>query len=241
MLASLNLLRNTVTALLSRFDLSDLKLTDFSVRKIFKSVMLKLFLVLLASTTLVQAQYFYEDEVIIVKEFDEKIQKIGDELKTKTSWNLYMVAVEDIGDQRLVDFQKKYHRSFKKPFVVLALSLKQGPVEPGKMDKRMGRVGIYGSEGFEDKLDKENILRSTLYPLLGAKVKSDPRNKYITVLFNGYAEIAEQIADSFGVSLETSAGNTNRTVINIIKFAFYAMILGAIVIFLYQKYYTKER
>jgi hypothetical protein len=227
-----------VAALLSRFNLSDLKTSSTFA---FKSVTLKVLFLTLLSSTFSQAQYLLKDEVIIVKEFDEKIQKIGEELKAKTGWNLYMIAVDDIGDQTLVDFQKQFVSSFEKPYAVLALAIKQGKHEPGKMDERVGRVGIYGTSGYETKMDKEDILRGTLYPLLGAKVKSDPRNKYITVMYNGYADIAEHIADSYDVTLESSSGNTNRTVINVLKFLFYAMILGAIAIFMYQKYYTKER
>lgn len=235
---SLNSLLKTVAALLSRFNLSDLKM---SKQIAFKSVTLRVLFLTLLSASFSHAQYLFKDEVVIVKEFDEKIEKIGQELKSKTGWSLYMIAVEDIGALTLVDFQKQFVPSFEKPYVVLALAIKQGKIEQGKMDERVGRVGIYGSKGYEDKIDKEDILRGTLYPLLGAKVKSDPRNKYITVMYNGYADIAEHIADSYDVHLESSSGNTNRTVINILKFAFYAMILGAIAIFMYQKYYTKER
>lgn len=188
-----------------------------------------------------QADYFFIDDVIKVKEFDIKIQKIGDELRQKTGWNLYMLAVDTIGEQKLIDFQKEHSEHFVEPYAVLALTLKQGKVEQGKLDKRTGKVGIYGSVGFREKIDTNNILRNTLYPLLGAKVKTDPRNKYIQVLYNGYADIAEDIADSFDVDLESSAGNTNRIVINILRFFFYAMIIGAFGIFAYQKYYKRER
>ena len=72
-------------------------------------------------------------------------------------------------------------------------------------------------------------------------MRTDPRNKYIQVLFNGYADLADHIADSYDVDLENSPGNTNRIVINILRFFFYAMIIGAIAIFVYQKYYKRER
>lgn len=188
-----------------------------------------------------QANYFFIDDVIQVKEFDEKIQKIGVEIQQKTGWNLYLLATNDIGEQKLLDFQKEHAKSFQKPYIVLAFATKQGVVESGKLDKRVGKIGIYGTDGYAERIDREDILRHTLYPLLGAKVKSDPRNKYITVLYNGYAEIADQIADEYNVDLESSDGNANRVVINVLRFFFYAMIIGAFGIFAYQKYYKKER
>lgn len=186
------------------------------------------------------ADYFFIDNVIQVKEFNQKIQDIGVELERKTSWNLYMLAMNDIGEQKLLEYQKRHDASFKKPYIALIFAVKQGSVEQGKLDKRSGKIGIYGSEGYLDKIDKEGILRSTIYPLLGAKVKSDPRNKYITALYNGYAEIADQIADSYDVTLESIPVDANRISINILRTIFYGIIFGAFAIYFYRKYFKKR-
>ena len=201
--------------------------------------MLKHFILLLLCLSFLKANYFLVDDVIRVKEFDEKIYKLGAEVAQKTGWNIYMLATNDIGSQKLVDFQKRYATQFKEPYIVYALALKQGSVEQGKLDERTGKVGIYGSQGYRDKIDRDKIL-GNLYDLLGTKVRTDPRNKYIQVLFNGYADIADDIADSYGVELENSPGNTNRIVINLLRILFYGMIVGAFVIYFYQKY-KRER
>jgi len=192
------------------------------------------------SISVLKADYFFIDNVIQVKEFDEKIEKIALELKQKTSWNLYMIAMNDIGEQKLSDYKKGVEKNFLKPYVVLAFVTKQGAVEQGKLDKRSGKVGIYGSEGFLDKVDKEDVLRGTIYPLLGAKVKSDPRNKYITALYNGYAEIADQIAQSYDVSLDAIPADANRITINLLRILFYGMIVGAFAVYFYRKYFKKR-
>lgn len=186
------------------------------------------------------ADYFFIDNVIQVKEFNQKIQDIGTELEKKTSWNLYMLAMDDIGEQKLIAYQKAHEASFKRPYIALIFAVKQGSVEQGKLDKRSGKVGIYGSEGFLEKIDKEDILRNTLYPLLGAKVKSDPRNKYITALYNGYAEIADQVAESYDASLESIPVDANRISINVLRTIFYAIILGAFAVYFYRRYLKKR-
>jgi hypothetical protein len=201
--------------------------------------MLKKFLFLLLTLSFLKADYFLVDEVLRVKEFNEKINKLATEVHQKTGWSIYMLAAEDIGAQKLVDFQKRYEESFKKPYIVFALALKQGSVEAGKLDNRTGKVGIYGSKGYREKIDREDVL-GNVYDLLGTKVRTDPRNKYIQVLFNGYADIADELADSYGVDLENSPGNANRIVINILRLLFYGMIIGAFAIYFYQKY-KRER
>lgn len=207
---------------------------------LLKQTARKVSLLSLLLLSFAQADYFFIDDVIHVKEFDEKIQKIGAELQQKTSWNLYMLAMDDIGEQKLKAYQEKFSSHFKKPYIILAFATKQGFVEQGHLDERSGKVAIYGSEGFLDKIDREDILRGTLYPILGAKVKSDPRNKYITALYNGYAEIADQVAQSYGVSMDSIPADANRMTINVLRFIFYAMILGAFGIYFYRKYFKKR-
>jgi hypothetical protein len=58
-------------------------------------------------------------------------------------------------------------------------------------------------------------------------------------MFNGYSDIAEQIAASHGVVLSSAAGNSNKNVILVFKFIFFGMILYAI--FRYLKIVIKNR
>ncbi len=197
--------------------------------------MLKKLILLLLTLSFLKANYFLVDELLRVKEFDEKIHKLGYEVTQKTGWNIYMVAVEDIGASKLVDFQKRYAQHYKEPYIVFAVTLKQGKLEQGKLDERTGKIGIYGSQGYKQKIDREEIL-DDVTQLMVAKVKSDPRNKYIQVLFTGYADIADHLADSYGVTLENSPGNTNRNMINLLRVIFYGMIIGAFGIYFYKKY-----
>ena len=44
-------------------------------------------------------------------------------------------------------------------------------------------------------------------------------------MFNGYSEIAEQIASSYGIELESAAGNENKIAIDVIRLIFYGVIL----------------
>lgn len=200
---------------------------------------LRVSLLLVLTLSCVKADYFFTDSVIQVKEFTDKIETMGAELHQKTGWNLYLLAVDDIGEQKLIDYQKEQAQYLKKPFIMLTLAIKQGKVIPGHMDDRHGKVGIFGSDNYRQQFDYQEVLNGTLYPILGSKVKGDPRQKYITALYNGYAEIADQVAQTYNVELKSSEGNANRIVINTLRFVFYLIILGAVGIFTYNKFFKR--
>jgi len=84
--------------------------------------------------------------------------------------------------------------------------------------------------------DKEAVLSpfsGTIIPLLVAKNKKD--DKYTAALFNGYADIADQVADSYNVELASSIGNTNRNIINLLRFVIYTSILIALAVYIVKK------
>ena len=60
-------------------------------------------------------------------------------------------------------------------------------------------------------------------------------------MFNGYADIAEQIAQSKGVELENAVGDANRNTILIVKVLFYGFILYGIFLFLKRKLYLRRQ
>ena len=83
------------------------------------------------------------------------------------------------------------------------------------------------------KIDEVKELLSTsggvILPVLGQKVKPENLHKqYSAAMYNGYSEVAEQIAASYGVTLENAAGNTNKNTLYVIKAIFYGVILFSI-------------
>ena len=60
-------------------------------------------------------------------------------------------------------------------------------------------------------------------------------------MFNGYVDIAEQIANSKGIVLENAVGNSNKTSIFIVKILFYGFILYGIVLYIKRKLYIRRQ
>jgi len=79
-------------------------------------------------------------------------------------------------------------------------------------------------------------------PILAEKAKGDDIvNKYAVAMFNGYSEIAEQIAASRGVELESAAGNQNQVAIDVIRLIFYGVLLLFLFKFIRGRFFRSER
>lgn len=91
------------------------------------------------------------------------------------------------------------------------------------------KIDIINSKELDNRYDKEQILspwpwRGTILPLLTAKTK-DPKANIEAALLNGYADIVEQVANSYNVKLDSALGNQNRIVFDILKILFYGIIV----------------
>ncbi len=81
----------------------------------------------------------------------------------------------------------------------------------------------------------------TILPLLAQKAKEgEVLGKYAGSMFNGYADIAEQVAASKGVVLENAVGNANQNSIFAVKILFYGFIVYGIVLYIKRKLYLRR-
>ncbi|QOY54496.1 3-dehydroquinate dehydratase [Candidatus Sulfurimonas marisnigri] len=210
-----------------------------------------LILTLLFNTSLT-AQYLYKDEVIFNPAFGEQIEKLGYELHQKTGISLRLIMLKELPNKmRIVDYEKELMKDFSEPTVLLTFS---------EMDSK---VDILASEPSLYKyFDKKQILSpisspvqafvialmnmdfsdmtsgGTILPLLAQKAKQgEVLGKYSGSMFNGYADIAEQIAESKNVVLQNAVGNANQNSILLVKVLFYGIIVYGIVLYIKRKLY----
>ncbi len=159
---------------------------------------------------------------------------MGQELYAKTNWSAYLVVIEDINNsapsdrEKLFAYEKEIIPALQEPYVLMVLAIKQQ------------KVHITGSEGFGEMFDPIEVLEESVYPLLGSKIKGDDRQKYLAVTLNGYGEIVDKIAQHYNVSLENSIGDTNKNTINFLRVLFYAILVGALGIYVYRRYLKKR-
>ena len=204
-----------------------------------------LILTLLFSNTLF-AEYLYKDDVVQRDSFTEEIDKIGSELYEKTGVSLYLVMVRDLDEnQSIADYELALANELPQPAVILSFVELKKQVQilanPTSLysdfDKEkvlspnatfIGAVvsSIMFARSLDDIKEFMSNYGGVVLPVLAERAKGDDIvNKYAVAMFNGYSEIAEQIADSYGIKLESAAGNENKIAIDVIRLIFYGVIL----------------
>ncbi len=192
------------------------------------------------------AEYLYKDDVVQRDSFTEEIDKIGTELYEKTGVSLYLVMVRDLDEnQSIADYELALAKELPQPAVILSFVELKKQVQilanPTSLysdfDKEkvlspnatfIGAVvsSIMFARSFDDIKEFMGNYGGVILPVLAERAKGDDIvNKYAVAMFNGYSEIAEQIAGSNGVELESAAGNENKMAIDVIRLIFYGVIL----------------
>jgi len=214
-----------------------------------------LVLALLFNTSLF-AQYLYKDELIFNPAFNAEVEKLGEELYQKTGVSLRLVMLKELPkDMSIVDYEKELMKDFNSPTILLTFS---------EMDSK---VDIYANQrSLYEYFDKKQVLSpisspvqafviallnmdfsdmssgGTILPLLAQKAKEgELLGKYSGSMFNGYADIAEQIAANKGVVLENAVGSANQTSILIVKVLFYGFIVYGIFLYIKRKLYLRRQ
>lgn len=156
------------------------------------------------------------------------------EVKEKTNWSLYIVAIDELngtGDakSKLFAYEKELSTKLKGNYVLFILAIKDM------------KVDIIGSKGYESQLDKQKILEEDVYPILGAKIKKNEKEKYLTAVLNGVGEVADEIAAHNNVQLVNGIGNTNKTTLDVVRVVFYSIIIFFGSIYLYRRFLKKRK
>lgn len=158
-----------------------------------------------------------------------EIEKIGNEVKNKTGISIYLCAKKSIDNQKIKIFEKKLSKKLNKPFILLAMAANEQ------------KVDIMTSPQTKDLIDVDDILSpfsGTIIPILTERKGED---KYSAAMLNGYADIADRVADKIGVKLSSSVGNTNRILINILRIIVYGSFLYFVIMYTRKKILAKKK
>lgn len=160
------------------------------------------------------------NDEILSQKVSQKLNEIGNELYEKSGINLVVGVYKD---GELDALFKEQNLSL--PFAFLALI----------RDKK--KVEIFADSKTSQLFNKEQILSpnpesGTIIPIL---VSKNGKDIYNAAILNGYADIAEQIAESLNLNLENSIGSSNKTTLNFLRFFIYGLIGLFIIIILYKK------
>jgi hypothetical protein len=192
---------------------------------------LKFLLLALAFNTLfaVENNYILKHDGLIDQRAQDKINEIGLEAKNRLGINVYTFIIENNGidpsaprDERRAMmnlFNNKIIDSLdvKSSYAVLIISIDQK------------YTGILVSDDLKKYIDKDDILDGYVVPLLASKDKNSLFSKTSAATLNGYAQIADSIAEHQGIELVSSIGSAGKTASSIWRVFMYFLVVTGII------------
>jgi len=187
-------------------------------------LMLSLFL------NFLNAKYLFNDHLVSPKASDY-IEKMGSELKEKTSVNAYLFTTNDKIKRgvSVYDFIKRYKDSVSEPYVGIVFAPNSQRIHV-----------VASSKELLSKLDKGEILDSAI-DVFAVKDSNTKQSKFDLGLVQAYSELADQVAKTKSVKLDSTIKAGGGWVLKIVN----SLILvgSLIVIWLYfiAPYFRKKR
>jgi hypothetical protein len=204
------------------------------------------------------AEYLYKDEIVHRQAFSDQIEKLGSELYQKTGISLRLIMLRELPEGKsMLEYEKELLANFHEPTVILTFSEMDKEVDIETNDtslyKYFNRKQVLSPVAspvqafimalvYADSFDTFNEMRKdyggTILPLLAQKAKKEQVvGKYAGSMYNGYIDIAHQIATSKGVVLQNDPGDANQEALFWVKLFFYGFVLYAIVMLIKRKIY----
>ena len=172
-------------------------------------------LLLLLLTNLLNANSLFNDHLVSPKAADV-IENIGKELKEKTSINGYLITTNKKIERgvSVYDFLKKYS-GIEKPYVGIVFA-------PNSM-----RIHIVSSDKkLLEAIDKGKVLDYAI-KVIASKDSNSLQSKYDVGLVQAYSELADEIANSKGVKLESTIKESGGWVLKIVNTL---IIVGSLIV-----------
>lgn len=166
----------------------------------------------------------------------EKINAMGNEVKSKLNVNIYLDIKGDNGinpelarEERLAIMKQKEadlissiqkDLNTSKSFVILTLALDQK------------YINILCSDDLKNVIDKNSILDGYIIPLLATQDKNTLNSKVSAATLNGYAEIADTLSKNKGITLESSIGSEGKVASTMWRVFMYTLVIIGILLYI---------
>lgn len=185
---------------------------------------------------------------IIVPKSKEFISALAGEIFTKSSIKLFVDVIDEVSlpscyptKQSRKIYQNQVISKLNAPFVIIFLFVQEHKIEilssqdlhyadkanPKSTSQKPAQDTVSTTEAKKEFLSPkklDSIYFDYMAPLLPHKEEDLTPNRISGVILNGYAEIADRIADTYHFTLENNFPRDEEGVRNYVKFILYAML-----------------
>jgi len=207
----------------------------FTYTQMRRAIMALLFSLIIFSPTFSFANFIYEGDHLINDKTIEKMKEIGKELHEKTGVTIALVTKEHLTKDEFLEIKNRYLKELKPPFVLWIFS------KTYEDKKDFGLNQMFNSPDLDGKFDKDSLFSpfsgSFTKLIVIKKSKTDPTS---AAFLNGYADLTDMIAKSYGVTLKSSIGHESHTFMIIIRILFYLSLLYFAWLYVKKRFLKKE-
>jgi len=208
-----------------------------SIKKLKIGVIFSLLLFL--SQNILADRFILSDDGLIDPRAQEKINQMGLESKEKLGVNIYLYvkSTYGLGDKikgkdkiiYLKDHEAKVLEVLKKPYALMTMSIDEQ------------HVNLVVSKSLEKIIDKNDILDGYVVPLLASKDKNTLYAKVSAASLNGYAAMADIIAQEQNIELESSIGSQGKIASTIWRVMMYTLVVIGLLVYTFVMLREKRR
>ncbi|MCH9740578.1 MAG: hypothetical protein K0U38_07030 [Epsilonproteobacteria bacterium] len=187
----------------------------------------------------IDSRFLIEGKKLIDPRSVQKIDEIGNELFSKTGVNIYVYAKDfyPINEFESIKAKHTYIKGLEddivakldSPYVLLSMAVKEK------------HVNLLSSSDVSPMVDKDDILDNFIIPLLASKDKNTPYSKVSAAILNGYAEVADRVAEVKGLKLESSIGSGNTNFTSVWKVFMYFIVITGLLAYTYAVLRARKR
>ena len=192
--------------------------------------LLYLLLVFIANVHATTHPYILSHDGLIDARAQDKILEIGNETKAKLNVNLYINIKENNG----IDIKEEHNirreqmklkeqllvQNLEKPYAVLSISIDQL------------YTNILISDDLKEIIDRDDILDNYVIPLLASKDKNSLFAKTSAAVLNGFAQMADSVAESKNIKLDSSIGSEGKTAGTIWRVFMYTLVVAGLLLYI---------
>ena len=183
--------------------------------------------------------FILSEDGLIDPRAQEKINVMGLESKEKLGVNIYVYVKNTYGLGNQIKGKEKIiylknHESqilpvLEKPYVLITMSIEEQ------------HVNLLASESLKQIIDKDDILDGYVVPLLASKDKNTLYAKVSAATLNGYAAVADTIANSKDIKLESSIGSQGKIASTIWRVMMYTLVVIGLLVYIFVILREKRR
>jgi len=192
-----------------------------------KTIIRRSLIIVSLLTTLGFAKPEIINQNVIKQPSVDKISELSNELYLKTGASIVVHLMEQTNGG-ILEYEKNISSTLVAPYVFLAFSAKDQ------------KIDIVVSSDLQSVVNKNEILNTFIIPILAAQDKNALDTKYSAAILNGVAEMADEIAASKNIKLDSSIGSESRNFMQGLRALFYGIVFVSLGIYFYRLYQRRK-